>query len=46
MGDVLRLMLQEVVAVVLISSCVIGCDRSCVSGKLPNRVEEKPECAE
>ena len=45
-GDVLRQMLREVVAIVLIASCMIGWDRSCGLGRLVNRVEEKPECAE
>ena len=43
-GDVLRLTLWEVVAIVLIASCMMGCDRSCGSGRLMNRVDEKPVC--
>ena len=45
-GDVLRLVWSEVMAIVLIASCMMGCDRSCGLGKLMNRVEEKPKCAE
>ena len=45
-GEVLRLTLREVVAIVLIASCMMGCDSSCGLGKLMNRVDEKPKCAE
>ena len=44
-GDVLRLTLWEVVAIVLIASGMMGCDRSCDLGRLMNRVDEKPKCA-
>ena len=44
-SDVLRLMLREAVAIVLMASCMMGWDRSCGLGRLVNRVEEKPECA-
>ena len=45
-GEVLRLTLKEVIATVLIASCMMGCDWSCGLGRLRNRVDEKPKCAE
>ena len=44
--EVLRLTLWEVIATVLIASCMMGCDWSCGLGRLRNRVDEKPKCAE
>ena len=41
-GEVLRLTLWEVIATVLIASCMMDCDWSCGLGRLRNRVDEKP----
>ena len=44
--DVLRLQLVVVIAIVLVASCMMGCDCSCCSVILKNRVEGNPKCAE
>ena len=43
---VLRLQLVVVIAIVLVASCMTGCDCSCCSVMLRNRVEGNPKCAE
>ena len=42
-GDVLRSMLEEVVAVVLRASWTMGCERSCAVVRFLSRVEENPQ---
>ena len=44
--EVLRLMLWEVTAVVLMASCVMGCEWSCCFVMLRKRVDENPKCVE
>ena len=46
LSEVLRLMLWEVTAVVLMASCMMGCEWSCSLVKLRKRVDEKPKCVE
>ena len=44
--DVLISQWVDVIAVVLMASCIMGCDRRCCSVMLRNRVEGNPICAE
>ena len=43
---VLRLRLRDVTAVVLIASCMMGCDCSCGFVMLRKRVDGNPKCVE
>ena len=43
---VLRLKLVEVIAMVLMASCVMGCDCSCCFVMFRKRVEGNPKCVE
>ena len=44
--DALISQLVVVMAIVLVASCMMGCDRRCCSVMLRNRVEGNPICAE
>ena len=46
LNEVSRLMLWEVTAVVLMASCVMGCEWSCSLVILRKRVDEKPKFVE